>query len=171
MENEWNHPRFSSTVRRTCSRARRNDGKDGRETGVGRKLFLLHPISLSKSVAYPDSLHPGPLQFVLGHSPENTETREEFSLLDNGALKPLSVGSLFLNPFSCDRNGYGVISVFLPKCFYLLIEPAVLYSIVILSHPNLRNCHFSYVFITPISLWVITRHKLGPKLLPSSFLY
>lgn len=59
---------------------------------------------------------------------------------------------------------------FRSKPFYLLTErAAALCSRVILSQPNLRNCCFSYVFITLMSLWVITRHKLGQKLLPSSF--
>lgn len=69
---------------------RRGEKQRQEESG----FFLLHSISLNKHVAHPGSLHPGPLQFVLDHSPESTETREEFNLLDNGPLNPLSIGSL-----------------------------------------------------------------------------
>lgn len=71
--------------------------------------------------------------------------------------------------FSHGRKGCGVTSAFFPKLFYLLTQPAVLYSRAILSYPRLRNCNFSYVFFTSISLWLITRHKLTQKCLPSIF--
>lgn len=102
---EWEEPpqaffSFFQLVKDLFQRARLSDRQAGREAGAGRKwvflLLLLHSISLNKHVAHPGSLHPGPLQFVLDHSPENAETREEFSLLDNGALNPLSIGSLWI---------------------------------------------------------------------------
>lgn len=68
--------------------------KQGQEESGFFLLLLLRSISLNKHVVHPGSLYPGPLQFVLDHSPENAETREEFSLLDNGALNPPSIGSL-----------------------------------------------------------------------------
>lgn len=97
---------------------------------------------------------------------------------DQGGVQPSrqwasqsTISWLTLNPFLMVGTAVERLLLFFPKLFYLLTQPAVLYSRAILSYPRLRNCNFSYVFFTSISLWLITRHKLTQKCLPSIFLY
>lgn len=176
---EWEGPpqvffSFFQLVKDLFQRARLSDRQAGREAGAGRKwgffcccccvpflwtnmlhilaLLILDPSSLSLTTAL-KTLRPG-----------RSSAFETMGLSIHYQLA-------HFESFSHGRNGCGATSAFFPKLFCLLTQPAVLYSRAILSYPSLRNCNFSYVFITSISLWLITRHKQTQKCLPSIFLY
>lgn len=87
---------FLQLVEDLFHRARLSDGQAGREAGARRKWFFV-AFHFSEQTCCPSWLSPSWAPPVCPWpQPWNAETREEFSILDNGALKPLSIGSLWI---------------------------------------------------------------------------